>query len=286
MPAVLRSEKLDKGIRGNRRIAIAVKRDQGVVLRGNHQNRDLYLRDEAQSRLRFVILVCGGPPESRSGDTVVNLIDGAAAGKVGQIVPPGATEPLLHALYKATLIQTIRRMVERLCRGGQVDGSGNGTRTGKVRAAILGGGLESNVTAQGESSDKHRRSGGPVLFQKRQQITGQTGVVQGLTQVFCAAAGAHVKAMDHEPSAKCTIGEADDISSLAAAFQAVEQNQLTANGSKRLMRLNQDLHFRFCLNEVGLKRKNAEIEAPRPIVTQNSEDVRVTKDRIEVQIAV
>ena len=126
-------------------------------------------------------------------------------GEVRLPISSGGTEAVPHAAHEALLVEAIIGLGDAPRAGAEIERSGDrGHATDQLRGRItqFAGQFEHHVTTERVAHQSSRLMAfAAELAQHRQQITGQSGVIERLAEVFRATARAHVEAVRREATA-------------------------------------------------------------------------------------
>lgn len=206
MAAMLRRHQAQVGVLSDRRMAVAVERNERVVLCLNEQRWHANSDQEPVGGLRAVV-VRGGPESERlGGEPVIELVDAAhivqALGRI-QVRVLRTTRPVpgLQAVDEAALVEDVLRPHHLAATGLQVDRCGDRANRGnQVRFSQFAGQLQDHVSTQGKANQVRRRQ---TLSSTRPkdavQISGEARMVECAGMRLRAAAGPHVQPVRPQP---------------------------------------------------------------------------------------
>ena len=106
-------------------------------------------------------------------------------------------------------------------------------------------------------------------------------MIKRLAQIFCAAAGSHMKTVSDKAGLERVPRHAADVSGAARPFESMQQNRMAERLSPRSLRFDEHLSILVCPNEPLRDRVVREVVTSRPEVTQNGKNVRIAKKRFE-----
>jgi hypothetical protein len=157
--------------------------------------------------------------EGGGGNAVIDFENGTQAGEIGRTVSAGGAQPGPHAAHKTALIEPVVPVCEPPRASGQIQRGGNRTYAANQMPrgfSEFAGKLQHYISPEGEASQKDRTMAFASEFlQNKQQIAGQTGVLEGLAESFGSTTSTHMKAVRAKSRPQSNAAQTADIARLA-----------------------------------------------------------------------
>lgn len=112
-------------------------------------------------------------------------------------------------------------------------------------------------------------------------VARKTGVVHGFGQMFCAAAGTHVEAVNTVTSFKRLLRKTGDVASIGRTFQAMQKNDLAACFGSGLMFVGDNSIAIIDGVFHSTRGETHQIDFTRPEIPGNREQVPMANERLE-----
>lgn len=270
MAAVSRSNKADRRIFADLRRLEGSVRNERIILRGDHQERNADLSGHTL-RADVVVIILGiAVAELRRSDDIIKLPDGSNRAEAVEFIALGkhflfARVAGHQASDEVALIEIVFRALKRVGASGEIQGRAHCTDTAqcvRYSRGKLTRHFCDQISTHGIAGEEDALEAVAIgeFFEDRAVVTAHAGVVQSRRESFASTAVALVKAHDVKAALEGFLGDAPDVVRIAGTFETMHDNEDRSVFSlfRLPMAMAEQAGIRVHLKVSGFGRRNVE----------------------------